>query len=141
MLNVQFIGRLGLDSELRTAKESGKQFLSFRAATDDFSNGERTTTWVRVTWTSDRAVKMQEYLKKGSQVSVHGVLRASIYQNKNGVNEINYDVFADRIDFVNSSSGSTKVNEATTSTASDFGKLQKQGEAVAASASADDLPF
>jgi len=146
MINVEFIGRLGADSEIRETK-NGKKMVSFRVATDDFNGGERTTTWVNVMWTSDRAIKMQEYLKKGSHVDVRGVLRTSLYKTKAGESAISHDVFADRVDFVSSGSGTTQVSEAATTTGADFGKLKKQDEqaavaaAGAASDTADDLPF
>jgi single-strand DNA-binding protein len=146
MINAEFIGRLGADSEIRQTK-NGKQMVSFRVATDDFNGGERTTTWVNVMWTSDRAIKMQEYLKKGSHVDVRGVLRTSLYKTKAGESAISHDVFADRVDFVSSGSGTTQVSEAATTTGADFGKLKKQDEqaavaaAGAASDTADDLPF
>lgn len=147
MINTDFIGRLGGDSEIRTT-ESGKKFLSLRVATDDFNKGEKTTTWINVMWSGDRAIKMQEYLKKGSHVSIRGVLRASIYKTRNGEDMISYDVFADRIDFV--SSGSSKTNESESAGTNEFGTLKKQ-EAPAAETPAlepastaindDDLPF
>lgn len=146
MINVEFIGRLGADSEIRETK-NGKKMVSFRVATDDFNGGERTTTWVNVMWTSDRAIKMQEHLKKGSHVDVRGVLRTSLYKTKAGESAISHDVFADRVDFVSSGSGTTQVSEAATTTGADFGKLKKQDEqaavaaAGAASDAADDLPF
>ena len=146
MINVEFIGRLGADSEIRETK-NGKKMVSFRVATDDFNGGERTTTWVNVMWTSDRAIKMQEHLKKGSHVDVRGVLRTSLYKTKAGESAISHDVFADRVDFVSSGSGTTQVSEAATTTGADFGKLKKQDEqaavvaAGAASDTADDLPF
>lgn len=146
MINVEFIGRLGADSEIRETK-NGKKMVSFRVATDDFNGGERTTTWLNVMWTSDRAIKMQEHLKKGSHVDVRGVLRTSLYKTKAGESAISHDVFADRVDFVSSGSGTTQVSEAATTTGADFGKLKKQDEqaavaaAGAASDAADDLPF
>jgi single-strand DNA-binding protein len=143
MINVELIGRLGADSEIRNTK-NGKQMVSFRVATDDFNGGERTTTWVNVMWTGDRAIKMQEHLKKGSHVDVRGVLRTSIYKTKAGESAISHDVFADRVDFVSSGSGTTQSNDATTSTGADFGNLKKNNttqEVAAASTAADDLPF
>lgn len=146
MINAEFIGRLGADSEIRETK-NGKKMVSFRVATDDFNGGERTTTWVNVMWTSDRAIKMQEHLKKGSHVDVRGVLRTSLYKTKAGESAISHDVFADRVDFVSSGSGTTQVSETATTTGADFGKLKKQDEqaavaaAGAASDAADDLPF
>lgn len=141
MLNVDFNGRLGADSELKTSK-NGNQFLSMRVATDEFNNGETSTVWVNVIWSGDRAVKMAEHMKKGSLVDIHGVLRTSLYKTKSGDSAISHDVFADRVDFISSGkSGATQTNEAVT----DTGTLKK-AETVAAAATptndaVDDLPF
>jgi len=143
MVNVNFIGRLGADAELKTGK-NGKQFVSMRVATDEFKNGEKSTAWLNVTWVNDRGIKMQEYLKKGSAVSVMGSETVSTYQSKNGETMVSRDILADRIEFVNlGKSGDTASNDATTGT----GKFQpKTDEAEMAAATtatndADDLPF
>ena len=138
-VNVNFIGRLGADSELRTTK-NGKQYLAFRAATDEFKNGERGTAWLNVTYYGDKGIKMQEFLKKGSAVSVVGVETVGTYQSKNGETMVSRDVLADRVDFVNlGKSGDTQTNEAVTET----GTFKPKTEEVAAAAttSDDDLPF
>ena len=142
MLYTQLIGRLGADAELRTSSK-GNQFVSMRVASNDFFNGENVTTWVTVMWSGDRAVKMQEHMKKGSAVSVHGTLRTSLFTNKNGEQSISTDLFADRVDFVNlGKSGDTQTNEAVTDTGTFKPKAQSEEVAVASAASdADDLPF
>ena len=142
MLYTQLIGRLGADAELRTSTK-GNQFVSMRVASNDFFNGENVTTWVTVMWSGDRAVKMQEHMKKGSAVSVHGTLRTSLFTNKNGEQSISTDLFADRVDFVNlGKSGDTQTNETVTDTGTFKPKAQAEEVAVASAASdADDLPF
>ena len=83
MIYSEVTGRLGADSELKTSK-SGNQFVTMRVASNDFVGGENVTTWIRVLWSGERAVKMQEHLKKGSLVSVRGTQRVSLYDTKNG---------------------------------------------------------
>lgn len=143
MFNVDFNGRLGADSELKTSK-NGNQFLSMRIATDDFNNGETSTVWVSVVWTGERAAKMAEYMKKGTLVEVHGVLRATLYKTKNGESAISHDVYADRVDFISGGkSGATQTNES----AVDTGTLKKTEKVAVTTAvetsenSVDDLPF
>jgi len=142
MINVNFNGRLGADAEVKTSK-NGKQYVSMRVATDEFRNGEKGTAWINVTYHGDRAIKMQEYLKKGNAVSVIGVETVSTYQNKNGETMVSRDVLADRVDFVNlGGSGSTQSNETVTET----GKFKPKDEAsematATAATSDDDLPF
>jgi single-strand DNA-binding protein len=140
MLYVELIGRLGADAELKTSAK-GNQFVSMRVASNDFFNGENVTTWVNVMWSGERAVKMQEHMKKGSAVSIHGTLRTSLFTNKNGEQSISTDLFADRVDFVNlGKSGDTQTSEAVTDTGTLKPKAQETSSA-AASKDVDDLPF
>lgn len=144
MMYVQLLGRLGADSELRNSKNGKSQFVSMRVASNDFIGGENVTTWVNVIWSGERAVKMQEHMKKGSFVNIWGTLRTSLYETKSGEKAVSVDVFADRIDFVNSSSSGTQSNDATTETGTFKPKEQEAEMAAAAAAStdaADDLPF
>ena len=139
MIISQINGRLGADSELKTSK-NGNKFVTMRVASNDFVNGENVTTWVRVLWSGDRAIKMQEHMKKGSLVSVWGTLRASIYDTKNGEKAISFDIFADRVDFVSSGSNPNQSTDVST----DTGTLTKDETPVTVAAqteSDDDLPF
>ena len=143
MLYTNLIGRLGADSEIRTSSK-GNQFLSMRVASNDFIGGETVTTWVNVMWSGDRAIKMQEHMKKGSAISAHGTLRTSLFTNKNGDQAISVDLFADRVDFVNlGKSGDTQTNDTVTETGTFKPKEKEQEMEVAASdaSTTDDLPF
>lgn len=144
MFYVDFNGRLGADSELKPSK-NGSQFLSMRVASDDFANGETTTTWVSVVWSGERAIKMANHMKKGSLVSIHGVLRTSLYKAKNGESAISHDVLADRVDFVGGGkSGTTQSNESSVVDTGTFKKTEKPTvttEVAEAANDADDLPF
>jgi single-strand DNA-binding protein len=139
-VNVNFIGRLGADAELKTSK-NGKQYVAMRIATDEFRNGEKSTAWLNVSYYAEKGIKMQEFLKKGSAVSVIGAETVGTYQSKNGETMVSRDVMADRVDFVNlGKSGDTQSNDAVTET----GTFKPKGEEVAVAASTssdDDLPF
>lgn len=114
MVNVEFIGRLGADSEVKTGK-SGNQFLSFRVATDEYRNGKNEASWLNVVYTGERAIKMHQWLTKGKAVSVHGVENVGTYIDRNGQTQVSRDVMADRVDFVNvGGSGQTQSNTSTT---------------------------
>ena len=143
MINVNFMGRLGADAELKTSK-GGKQFVSMRIATDEFKNGERGTAWINVSYYAEKGTKMLEFLKKGSAVSVLGVETVGTYQSKNGETMVSRDVIADRVDFVNlGKSGDTQSSETVADTGT-FKKKANEAETVAATAASssdDDLPF
>lgn len=149
MVNVNVIGRLGNDSEVINGKNG--QFLSFRLATDDFKNGEKTTSWMRVTFNGEKGVKMAEWLKKGRMVNVMGTEFVSIYTDKSGQPQISRDISANNVEFVNIGSGQTQSDTSSEVTPT-TGKLEKpveqaktkKVEAVAAAATSepeDDLPF
>lgn len=144
MIYVDISGRLGADSELKTSK-NGKQYVSMRVASNDYIGGESTTTWTNVIWGGERAVKMQEHMKKGSSVIVRGTPRFSMYDTKEGAKAISIDVFADRVDFSNIGSGSTQSSESSADTGT-FKKTNAPKEiptqvAVDNSGTDDDLPF
>lgn len=114
MVNVEFIGRLGADSEVKTGK-NGNRFISFRVATDEYRNGKNEASWLNVVCTSERAIKLHQWLTKGKAVSVHGVENVGTYIDRNGQTQVSRDVMADRVDFVNvGGSGQTQSNSATT---------------------------
>ena len=151
MVNVNFVGRLGGDSEIK--ESNGKQFIVMRVAVDDynFSTKEKTTQWINVTSHNSNVMNMQQYLKKGSSVMVLGTSRIRTYVNKEQVVVPTMDVFADRIEFVG---GSSKETSDQTAKNVDFGTLPSTSQAsatqptqhqtVASSApnvNVDDLPF
>ena len=76
MLQLQFIGNLGRDAEVKTTKE-GREFLSFSVAV---KTGENETTWLDVA--ANGGAKIAEYLRKGREVFVQGNLRVSMYNGQ-----------------------------------------------------------
>ena len=111
MLNSNVIGRLGADAELKQTK-NGKNFVSYRGASDGFVNGNKITQWVRVTDFTEKGNRLLQYLKKGSLVNVSGILSVSQYQsNKDGSTMFSIDLNADRVDFISNVSGSTTTDE------------------------------
>lgn len=99
MVNVNFVGRLGADAELK--KDSfQRDFVTFSVAVDEFRGGQTETAWMRVTASGDRTIKMQPHLKKGSLVSIHGIENVRLFTSANGTTGVSRDVRADRIEFV-----------------------------------------
>lgn len=86
--NVQLIGRLGNDPEVRTF-DSGKKKASFSIATSEtYKNqkGEKVqdTQWHNVVIWGKLADVAGQYLKKGSEVAVQGKLVHRDYETANG---------------------------------------------------------
>ena len=115
MINIDFIGRLGADAETRQSK-SGRSYYAMNVAVDNFSKGERSTTWIRVICLPERVGGIEKYLKKGRPVWVRGTATIGTYTNNAGTTHPDISVMADRIDFVpvSSASGGTASNAAET---------------------------
>lgn len=152
MVNIFFNGRLGADAEIRETK-NGTSLMTFNVAVDDFVNGEKATTWIRVRSTQN--LNKAPYLKKGSLVSVNGVETVSTFLNKAGETMISRDVLADRIEYVRVGNGNSSetakesvVEPTTTSERREeimtCGTLQPQvamSQVSNQSEDIDDLPF
>jgi single stranded DNA-binding protein len=145
MIYFDFNGRLGADAVSKESK-NGNKFVSMRVASNDYVGGENVTTWINVLWSGDRALKMLEYMKKGTSVIIRGVPRFSLYSTKEGEKAISIDVFADRVDFLNNGSGTTQSNESVTETGT-FKNQQANATQIPVTTqeggdnSDDDLPF
>lgn len=139
MLDVSIYGRLGADAEVVEWK-NGK-FIQFRVAVDDYVNGQRTTTWVRVT--TDFNEKRLEWLKKGKMVQVKGTLSINLYTAKDGSTKVSIDIRAYSYEPIKIGSGNTDASSAEVST----GTLKKEAVAtvpnveVSTTNTTDDLPF
>ena len=84
--NVQLIGRLGNDPELRTF-ESGKKMTTFSMATNEtyYNNkGEKVedTQWHNIVAWGKKAEIASDYLKKGSEVALQGKLVNRKYEHE-----------------------------------------------------------
>lgn len=147
-VNVQIVGRLGGDSEIKTGKNGG-QFVTFRLATDEYKGGKNETAWLNVVDYNEKTLKMAQYLKKGTMVNVHGVETVDVYQNRNGEFVPSRDIRAYSVDFVNSgqsgmtsSSDAQQVTKPQVNEGVDCGKLtppKTSNQTI--QAVDDDLPF
>ena len=94
--SVQLIGNVGNDIIFNTL-DSGTALAKFSLATNDYyknAKGEKMqeTQWHRLIAWGKTAEYINESLKKGNQVVVHGKLKYSSYEDKNGVTKYNCDV-------------------------------------------------
>lgn len=100
MTNVFSVGRLGKDSEIKKTG-NGKEFLSFTVAVDERRKGETVTDWWNCSWYGENAIKMAQWLKKGSLISFSGDFAGTrIYQNKNNENVVSLDLMINSVSFV-----------------------------------------
>ncbi len=94
--NVQLIGRLGNDPQVKNF-ESGKKMANFSLATNDSyinSKGEKVedTQWHNIVVWGKKADVVEKYLTKGSEIALQGKLINRSYENngeKKYITEIN----------------------------------------------------
>ena len=80
MLNITAHGNLGRDPELKLTP-NGNQVCSFSLAV---STGRDETTWINCQVWGKRAQTAQEYLRKGSKITVAGRGKLRTYETKDG---------------------------------------------------------
>lgn len=84
MLQLQVIGNLGADAELKT--ENGREYVQFRVAhSEKFTNRqqqvEKRTTWVTC-FLEGNGGKLLPYLKQGAKVYVTGAMSLRVYSSE-----------------------------------------------------------
>lgn len=99
MLKAELIGNLGSDAEIK--EFGGKKYVALSVATteyakDDQGNRADVTTWVNVLWYGEGG-GLFAYLKKGVKVFVRGNLRAKLYTDKQGVQQVSINVNASEV--------------------------------------------
>ena len=106
---VHVIGHLGQDAEL-TYLDTGLARVNFRVASNDWRDKDETATWFACTMWGSRAEKLNEYLLKGTQLSIHGPLRHRAYEHK-GESRYSLDVDVKELELLggkgNADSGGT----------------------------------
>lgn len=146
MTNVFSVGRLGRDSEIKKTG-NGKDFLSFTVAVDERRKGETVTDWWNCSWYGENAIKMAQWLKKGSLISFSGDFAgARIYQNKNNENVVSLDLMINSVSFVPVGKGNGDNNTQQTPNTGNFEPTASPHPAAApqpapAPTTDDDLPF
>jgi len=94
--SVQLIGNIGKDINFMTL-ENGGSLAKFSMATNEYyknAKGEKVkeTQWHNIVSWGKTAEYINENLKKGNEVMVHGKLKYSSYDDKEGVTRYTCDV-------------------------------------------------
>lgn len=103
MNNLTIIGNLTKEPELRTTS-TGINVCSFTVAVNRHRRveGQPEADFFRVTAWRGLADVCQQYLSKGSKVSVTGSVAVSTYQASDGSTRASLDVTADEVEFLSS---------------------------------------
>lgn len=100
MNNVQLIGRLARDVELRYTQGTEPMAVATFTLAINRRGKEEQADFPRVTVFGKQAENCEKYLAKGRRVAVEGRIQTGSYQNKNGDTIYTTDVVANRIEFI-----------------------------------------
>lgn len=103
---VQIIGRLGTDVELRTI-QNDRNVANFRMAvnryyTNAIGQKVENTDWFRVVVWGPMAENMEKIVHKGDEIMVQGRLSTGSYEDKNNVTHYTTEIVADQFLFISS---------------------------------------
>lgn len=103
---VQIIGRLGTEVELKTTKNDNKvaniSVAVNRYYTNDVGQKVENTDWFRVVAWGYTAENMAKILHKGDEIMVQGRLATRSYENKDKVVQYVTEIVADQFLFITS---------------------------------------
>ncbi|MDR1069061.1 MAG: single-stranded DNA-binding protein [Clostridiales Family XIII bacterium] len=99
MNNVNLIGRLTKDPELRHTNE-GRSICQFTLAIDDTFSKEDRSDFIRVTVFGNQAENCEKYLRKGFLAGVSGRMRSDIYTDSAGIKRYPISVTGERVQFL-----------------------------------------
>jgi single-strand DNA-binding protein len=125
---VALIGNIGQDPELRTTRD-GTSYVRLHLATheqwkDQAGEVKQRAEWHAVTFWGKLAETASKHLKKGSYVSVEGVLRSHTYKDEGGVDRRVWEVRATNLGFLDRRG--KERPEVPSLTASDSGALSDE---------------
>ncbi len=104
MLQVQLIGNLGADPEMRYMPD-GQPMTSFSVACHNRKTRdgeERPPTWVRISAWGKLAEHANSYLEKGRRIFVQGRIGVRDYFDRDGEKKYSIDITADKVEFLSS---------------------------------------
>ena len=103
MNNVQIIGRLTADPELRHT-QSGTACTRFNVAVDRRvkQGEEKQTDFITVVAWQQRAEFICKYFSKGQRIALTGSIRTGNYTDKDGNKRNTFEVWAENVEFCDS---------------------------------------
>lgn len=111
MNNITILGRVGREPEMRTT-QGGMSVLSFPVADSKKIKGEEKTTWYDCTMFGDRGVALQQYIRKGDQITVTGEHELQTWDKDDGSKGFKCCVMVNNVGLVNSQQAPTVAKPA-----------------------------
>jgi single-stranded DNA-binding protein len=105
------IGRLGRDAETITTK-NGTTLLRYSLAVDEYNyeTKQSETKWFNVLDSTEKSLKLKQYLTKGKLINIVGDYRDSIFNSQKGP-VINRDVHVYNWSFINAGKNDANHSE------------------------------
>jgi single-strand DNA-binding protein len=95
------VGNLGADPELRYTANEGVAVANFSLATNyQLPDGNKETTWFRVTAWRKLGENCANYLSKGSLALVEGRLRSRKFTDNQGIERTTLEIIANTVRFL-----------------------------------------
>ena len=132
MNRIDLIGRISNDIELRYT-QNNVEVVSFNLAVN---RDKDNTDFIKINAFSGTAKLIDDYCKKGDKIAIEGSLRVSNYEDKNGNKRTDYNVLANRVEFLESKK--EQIKETTKEDRIDM--FKDFGDQIEISDD-DDLPF
>lgn len=142
---ITIVGYLGRDPEIRYTPD-GQAVCNFSIATSEKRKDSRTgeaqdvTTWFKVTLWGKRAEVANQYLSKGKQVYLEGVLRQEEWTDREGARRTTLVVNATDMQFLTPKGDETGGGIQSQSTQSPSSSGQSAGDDIEG-ASDSEIPF
>jgi single-strand DNA-binding protein len=99
MNNINLIGRLTKEPEIRKTEE-GRCICNFTLAVDDTYSKDDRTDFIRVTVFGVQAENCGKYLRKGFLAGVTGRIRSDSYTDSEGIKRYPISVTGERVQFL-----------------------------------------
>lgn len=149
-------GFLAKDCEVKTIP-NGNKVLNFSIGSNEYgdeknADGTNKTMWINVSSFKEEAIRMSQYLKKGSNVIVIGDMKTRTYQNNNQETVCVIEINNADVKFNGTSSkkddNTTTDNNTSTPTVKETVQhadmnipVQSENKSATVDTSTDDLPF
>ena len=112
MNNLNLIGRLVRDVELKVLKNSDNHVVSFTIAVDNYtSKEEKTTSFIPCVAFSKNAEIIAKYVKKGDLIAIAGRLNQRSYKDKSDKTINVIEVIVTNVDLIQSKRSIDKSDE------------------------------
>ena len=102
MNKVYIIGRIARDLELKSFGEHNRSYIQFPLAVNSYNSStkEQQCSFIDIVAFDRKAEIINEFFRKGRQISIEGHLRNDSYINKNNQKVYNTSVILDNFDFI-----------------------------------------